>query len=260
MNKQYVLITGAARRLGREIATFLAKKGCNIVIHYNNSKIEAEELARDLKRSFNVKAFLVQADLNDSNAIKNIFATLTKQEIEVNTLINSASSFWFDDFFNYNSNSWQENFNTNLKAPYLLSLAFVEQLKASFNNPKSTPKDKQENYNIINIVDSWVNNVSLKFLSYNLAKLALERLTEVMALELAPLVRVNGVAPGLTLKPCSMHEERFGAMFSKTPMQVQVNPNDIASTIWFIINTKSICGEIIKVDCGRSLVENKPLE
>lgn len=249
----YTLITGAAVRVGKAIAIFLAEKGCNIVIHYNRSNQAATELQQYLMNTYKIKCHLIQGDLNCTSQTQAMFANLYQQDIFITTLINSASSFYFDDLFNFNDSQWQENFNTNLKAPLLLSNQFAQY----FNLPNKLRNNNHNNLpgNIINIVDTWCLHAPTRFLSYNLAKLALWKLTEIMAVALAPTIRVNGVAPGLTLKSDTMEEARFAGMYQNTPMQAPVLPINIAKTIWFILNNPAICGEIIKVDGGKSLIE-----
>ncbi|MGV3278788.1 SDR family oxidoreductase [Rickettsiales bacterium LUAb2] len=239
----YVLVTGAAKRIGRTIAIYLAKHGLNIIIHYNSSYQEAKELQADLQ-NLGVKCLLVKADLNSNQQIEQMFLELkAKKNVHVNTLINNASSFFYDDFDSFDEQKWQQNFNTNLKAPWILSKAIVDNYLG---------QDKAGN--IINIVDQQVSKISTRFLSYNLAKVGLAALTKSLAKSLAPNIRVNAVAPGLTLKPEEMDQDRFDNMvLQKTLLHKTVAPLAVAEAVWFLLGNPFITGEIINVDSGEHI-------
>lgn len=258
-DKGYALVTGAAIRVGRIIAIYLAKKGYDIIVHYNTSHKQSLALKAELETQYHVKVLLTQANFNNYSDIESLIPTLVVKNpnIKITQLINSASGFAIDSLDAFDNNDWESNFNSNLKAPYLLGASFAEYVKG--NAAPQQRKGGSEcttfaNYNIINIVDSWTKENGDRFLSYNLAKHALTKLTKAMALKYAPYIRVNGIAPGLTMKPDQMPEERFAEMYLKTPLQRAVDPEDIAQSAYFMINNKSMTGNILTVDGGKSLL------
>lgn len=268
----YALVTGSAVRVGRVIATHLAAEGYNIVLHCNKSVAEAQKAQKEIASLYGVDVKVVQADFcNNSETQSLIPKLMAEHNVDLRVLVNSASSFWFDSLEVYSEEQWLENFHTNLRAPYLLSCAFANYVHSRQGSRGTHPSELtgwvlgaevqggqdellRPKFNIVNIVDSWVEDYDERFLSYNLAKLGLIKLTKTMALKYAPLIRVNGVAPGLTLKPHHMPEERFAAMYAHTPSQRGVSPHNIAQTVSFILNNDDMFGSIVTVDGGKSLI------
>ena len=238
MNKN-MLITGGALRIGEAIALFFAKKKWNIGIHYNTSKEEALKLQKKIL-SFGVKCCIVKSDLSDDKNVAKLFSKIKKQLGKINCLINSASVFENDEVENINIKKWNLHFDVNLKAPALLSGEFAKQ--------KNTTKS-----NIINIVDQRVLKITPYFLSYTLSKIALNGLTKMLAMKLAPKIRVNAIAPGPVLKNKRQSENHFKKQYKNTILQQKVSTDDICKTIEFIINNQSITGLTIPVDSGQNL-------
>ena len=234
-----MLITGGALRIGEAIALFFAQKKWNIGIHYNTSKKEALKLQKKIL-SFGVKCCIVKSDLSDDKNVAKLFSKIKKQLGKINCLINSASVFENDEVENINIKKWNLHFDVNLKAPALLSGEFAKQQ----NITKS---------NLINIVDQRVLKITPYFLSYTLSKIALNGLTKMLAMKLAPKIRVNAIAPGPVLKNKRQSENHFKKQYKNTILQQKVSTDDICKTIEFIINNQSITGLTIPVDSGQNL-------
>ena len=231
------LITGAAKRIGREIALSLADTGYNIVIHYFSSTKEAQELS-DIIESKGRKAYIIRANLNDETQIEKIITTLNKQEIFIDCLINNAANFEKDDITNINLESWQSHAITNLFAPLLLIKEFAKQHKGNSGN-------------IINICDGMGNwSISSKFISYSLSKLGLENATKLLAKELAPNIRINAIAAGASLIGKEDEENTFAKLEKIIPMQKVSSPEEICNTVKYILATPSLTGQIIALSGG----------
>jgi len=231
------LITGAAIRVGREIALNLADKDYNIVIHYNSSTSQAEQLAEEI-RSKNVKSYLLKADLANQDEVSQIIPSLGKQGISLDLLINNAAMFEKDNIANIDSASWQSHINVNLFASLLLIKDFTAQYKGSSGN-------------VINITDGMDNwSISPTFLSYSLSKLGLENATKLLAKELAPNIRINAIAPGPTLEGKQDKEDTFEKLKKIIPLNRVSMPQEICDTVDYILASPSLTGQIINLSGG----------
>ena len=187
METQKIIITGGATRIGAAIAESLASHKNQITIHYNKSKEKAEKLKKILEKKGS-KVFLIKADLNKISELNKIIKFANVKMKGVNCLINNASLFENDNIKNFSIKGWDKHININLKAPAILIKQFA---KIVSKNIKA---------NIINIVDQRVFKLTPYFLSYTLSKTGLYTLTKTSAMSLAPNIRVNGIAPGPTVK------------------------------------------------------------
>ena len=239
MEANKIIITGGATRMGAAIAKKLAGPDVEIVIHYNKSKSSAEKLKTELTKK-KTKVYLVKGDLSKENDLKKIikFAKLKLKYFDC--LINNASLFENDKLENFTSNSWDKHINVNLKAPAYLSKEFAKNIKSKNNN-------------IINIVDQRVFKLTPFFFSYTLSKTGLYTLTKTSAMSLAPKIRVNGIAPGPTIKNQRQSEKHFKKQYLATPLKRQVNVEQICNTVDFFIKNISITGQVIAVDSGQNL-------
>lgn len=240
MNKT-VLITGAAKRIGRSIATSLAEDGWNIAIHYNNSEKEALDLKNEIEK-FGRKAAIIKADLADPEQLKKIIPAANEKLGKLACLINNASIFKNDNISNLSEELWNEHMDVNLKAPLLLSQAFATQL------PKNTEG------NIINIIDYMVWSLPKNFLSYSISKSALLSLTQMLAIQLAPNIRVNGIGPGNCLPNEFETQEHFDKAISLTPLGKAGDLQEICKTLKYIISSHSMTGQMIALDGGKHLI------
>jgi len=247
MKNKNLLITGSATRVGKAIALHFAEKGWNIAIHYFRSHSKAQELKKIIEQNF-VKAILIKADLKNPKQVEKIMRIAKKKLGDIDCLINNAALFEKDDISNFSNKKWNEHMNINLLAPAILTKQFATQ----------APKKKVSN--IINIIDQRIFNLTPYFMSYTISKSSLETLTKTMAMRLAPNVKVNGIAPGPTIKSKRQSDKHFKDQVKSTLLKQAVQLDDICETVDFLINNSSITGQIIAVDSGQNLSWNKKNE
>ena len=240
MEAKKIIITGGATRIGAAIAKSLAGYEVDITVHYNKSKNSANRLKKELE-NLGSKVFLIKADLNNSYNVQRLIRDAFKKMKGLDCLINNASVFENDNLLNLNDKSFSKHFNVNLKAPAYLSREFS----------KNTGKSK--NANIINIIDQRVFKLTPFFFSYTLSKTGLFTLTKTSAMTLAPKIRVNGIAPGPTLKNVRQSNQHFKKQYLSTPLRRQVDVTQICSSVDFFIKNRSITGQIVAVDSGQNL-------
>ena len=241
MKKKNLLITGGSTRIGKEIALHFAKRGWNIIIHYFKSSSEARILKKIIEKN-KVKAILIKADLKNRKQVENIFSLAKKELGKIDCLVNNAALFEKDDILNFTSKNWNDHLNINLLAPAILIKNFAKQA------PKTTSS------NIINIIDQRVFKLTPIFMSYTLSKSALYTLTKTMAMRLGPNIKVNGIAPGPTIKSKRQSTKHFNKQARSTLLKKPVRLKDICDTVEFLINNSSITGQVIAVDSGQNLM------
>jgi len=240
MKNKNLLITGGATRIGKEIALHFSKKGWNIAIHYFKSSFKAKNLKKIIEEN-SVKAALIKADLKNIKQVEKIIPLAKKKLGTINCLINNAALFEKDDILNFTTKSWNDHLNINLLAPAILTKQFAKQAS------------KKTISNIINIIDQRVFKLTPIFMSYTLSKSALYTLTKTSAISLAPKIRVNGIAPGPTLKNKRQSEKHFRKQYLATPLKRQVNVSEICNAVDFFIKNRSITGQVLAVDSGQNL-------
>jgi NAD(P)-dependent dehydrogenase (short-subunit alcohol dehydrogenase family) len=239
MEANKIIITGGATRIGAAIAKKLAGPGVEIVIHFNKSKSSAKKLKMELSKK-KTKVYLVKGDLAKEQDLKKIIRFSKTKLKYFDCLINNASLFENDKLENFTSKSWHKHIDVNLKAPAYLSKEFSKNTKGKDNN-------------IINIIDQRVFKLTPYFFSYTLSKTGLYTLTKTSAMSLAPNIRVNGIAPGPTIKNQRQTEKHFKKQYLATPLKRQVNVQQICNTVDFFIKNISITGQVIAVDSGQNL-------
>ena len=239
METNKIIITGGSTRIGAAIAKSLSGPGVEIVIHFNKSKINAEKLKKDLIKN-QTKVYLVDGDLSKETDVNKIIKFAKSKLKYFDCLINNASLFENDKLENFTTNSWDQHLRTNLRAPALLSKEFAKNIRGKNNN-------------IINIIDQRVFKLTPFFFSYTISKTGLYTLTKTSAMSLAPNIRVNGIAPGPTLKNKRQSEKHFKKQYMATPLKRQVDVKQICNAVDFFIKNRSITGQVISVDSGQSL-------
>ena len=239
MEANKIIITGGATRIGAAISKKLSGPGVEIVIHYNKSKSSAEKLKKELSKS-ETKVYLVKGDLSKEKDVKKIVKFAKSKLKYFDCLVNNASLFENDKIENFTTNSWGRHLRTNLRAPALLSKEFAKNTKSSNNN-------------IINIIDQRIFKLTPFFFSYTISKTGLYTLTKTSAMSLAPNIRVNGIAPGPTLKNKKQTEKHFRKQYLATPLKRQVDLKEICNAIDFLINNRSITGQVLAIDSGQNL-------
>ena len=239
MEARKIIITGGATRIGAAIAKELSGPNIEIIIHYNKSKSKAENLKMKLQK-YGTTVNLIKGDLSKEKDILKIIKFSKAKLKFFDCLINNASIFENDKLENFNSDSWEKHISINLKAPAFLSKEFSKNTRGKNNN-------------IINIIDQRVFKLTPFFFSYTLSKSGLYTLTKTSAMSLAPKIRVNGIAPGPTIKNKRQSDKHFQKQYLATPLKQQVNVDEICKAVKFFIENGSITGQILAIDSGQSL-------
>ena len=244
MESKKIIITGSATRIGASIAKSLAGHGIQITLHYNKSIKEVKNLKKELK-SFGSEVFLIKADLSIISQTKKVIPFAYKMMKGLDCLINNASVFEKDDLINFNEKSFNKHMAINLQAPAKLTQDFKKYLKLKKGN-------------IINIIDQRIFKLTPFFFSYTLSKTGLQTLTKISSMKLAPNIRVNGVAPGPTIKNKRQSEKHFRKQWKSLILEKKVDPKNICKTVKYFINNDNVTGQIISVDGGQSLAWQTP--
>ncbi len=234
------LITGAANRLGAQIARTLHQNGANLIIHYRESAANARALEQQLNDLRAESASCLQADLNDLDAINNLAHDAAQLYHGLDFLINNASSFYPTPIGKITEQDWDDLAGSNFKAPLFLSQACYPYLRETCGV-------------IINMLDIYASSPLKNHSLYCSAKAANQMLVKSMALEMAPEVRVNGIAPGAILWPDKSNTaqpEYQKKLLKKIPLQRTGSPESIAQTVMFLLGNDYVTGEVIKVDGG----------
>ncbi len=240
-----VLVTGAAKRLGRAIALALADAGWSVVVHYGVSAAEAEETAAAI-RSKGVRAGIVKADLANENETQTLLVRARDAMGPITALINNASIFENDNIVTMTRQTWDKHIETNLRAPLVLVQNFARDLPPSSEGA------------IVNMLDQRLLKPTPQFLSYSVSKAGLHWLTVTLAQALAPRIRVNAVAPGPTLRGKRQSEADFRSQFEATPLKRGSRPEDIAAAVRYLLEAAAVTGQTIAVDGGQHLIWQTP--
>jgi NAD(P)-dependent dehydrogenase (short-subunit alcohol dehydrogenase family) len=244
MEVKKIIITGSATRIGAAIAKSLAGYNNKITLHYNKSSKEVKKLKIDLEKN-GTKVFLIKADLSKSSETKKIIPFAYRKMKGLDCLINNASIFENDSISNFNEKSFNKHIDINLKSPSILTQDFKKFVK----------KNKGS---IINIIDQRIFKLTPYFFSYTLSKTGLETLTKVSAMNLAPNIRVNGIAPGPTIKNKRQSEVHFKKQWKSLILKSKVNVKNICTTVKYFNENDNTTGQIISVDSGQSLAWKTP--
>ena len=240
-NKKIALVTGGSKRIGASICNELHKSNINVMIHYKNSKEDALNLKDKLNKIRSNSTDIVQGDLCKTESYEKIISNVIKRFGQLDYLVNNASSYFPTQIDNLNEDDWNDLISTNLKAPLFLCQAAAKFLK-------------EKKGSIVNITDANENNPKKNYIIYNLTKSGLVSLTRSLAVDLAPHVRVNAVAPGVILWPEDGQESEVGYrenLISQTFLKKQGAPKNIAKAVVFLLSTATYTtGEIIHVDGG----------
>ncbi len=244
------LVTGAAKRLGRAIALYLAERGYDVAVHYAGSATEAEAVAEDI-RSKGRKAVTVQADLTVEADMQSLVPRATEAlGAPLEVLINNASIFEYDTLESATRTSWDRHLESNLRAPFVLTQAFAAQAPDSAIDAAGEPRARAL---VINMIDQRVRKLTPEFMTYTLAKAALWTLTQTSAQGLAPHVRVNAIGPGPTLQGARQTADHFARQRAATIMGRGAGPDDIIGALGYFLDAKAVTGQLLCVDGGQHL-------
>lgn len=236
------LVTGAARRVGAEISRTLHHAGMNIVLHYNASQEEAEQLCHQLNQKRKHSAVTVRAILEEPDSEKTLIQQALASFGRLDALVNNASRFYRTEMGEVTSYAWEDLINSNLKAPFFLAQA-------------AAPALSEARGCIVNITDIHAERPLKDYSVYCISKSGLLMMTRALAKELGPLVRVNAVAPGPVLWPegsNELSESQKQEIISETVLKRAGTPADIAKAVLFFIrDAEYVSGEVLNVDGGR---------
>lgn len=252
-----VLVTGAARRLGRAIALELAAAGWRVALHYGRSEDEARRTLADCQAvsPSSVAHALFPADLGDEAACQSLVPGVVAEFGELDAVVNNASTFEHDSPATFSFAAMEQHWRCNTGAPVLLAQALHDHVKQRQSGARHDAAQQGLSAAVVNLLDQKLWNPNPDYFSYTLSKAALEAATTVLAMALAPWVRVLGVAPGLTLPSPVLTGERFEAMHKLSPLGRSSTAADVSSAVRFALENRSMTGTTLMVDGGQHLMK-----
>lgn len=230
-------MTGAAVRLGRGSALALARAGADVVLHYRNSRAEAEATAKDLE-ALGRRAWLVQGPLDDGESARRVFDAALELAGPLDILVNNASVFPSDGLADFSEANAHAVLDANAFAPLALMRAFHGQGR---------------NGVVVNLLDATIRSYDRNHFSYHLSKRLLHTITRAAALEFAPRVRVNAVAPGAVLPPPDKDEAYLALRGDQNPLRAYADSGHVAEAVLFLVRGTFITGQVVHVDGGQHL-------
>lgn len=251
LEHKVALVTGGAHRIGKAIALALARAGAHVVVHYGSSAAAARDTVTEIT-GLGVRSLAVQADLREPEQIDALIETIRTEFGWLDILVNSAANFQKQDFDAITLADWQNVMQTNLRAPFLLTQRAARLMR-------STPRPANQPAAIINITDLSGIHPWPGYVQHGLSKAGLIHLTKLTAVELAPDIRVNAIAPGAILPPPGMDEDSaaWRGLGARVPLQRTGNPDHIGQTVVFLAQNDYITGTLIPVDGGEHLTGPK---
>ncbi|SMX45868.1 SDR family oxidoreductase [Actibacterium lipolyticum] len=250
MEKQRALVTGAGKRLGRAMALTLARKGYDVAVHYASSAQAAEEVVAEIA-AIGQTAIAVQADLLQEDDCQTLVARATDAlGGPLSVLVNNASIFDYDNIQTATRESWDRHFGSNLRAPFVLTQKFAEQVLPAQTDENAEPVAAAL---VVNMIDQRVRKLTPEFMTYTLAKMGLWAFTQTAAQALGPNIRVNAIGPGPTLRGARQSEEHFAAQRQATILERGANADDVTAALEYLLAAKAVTGQLICVDGGQHL-------
>lgn len=237
MSKGTALITGGAVRLGKVFSTTMANAGYKLAIHYNSSSAEADATAETLRKT-GVDCETFAFDFSQKHEVSELIKTVRSKFPDLNVLINSASVYDQATMMETPEFILERQFRVNFQAPYLLTQAFAQQCGSG---------------DVINIIDNKIAFNQYQYSAYVLSKKTLAEFTRLAAVELAPDIRVNGIAPGVVLPASVRSQDYIDWRIQGIPLKQQGGGDNIALALQYLLTNKFVCGQILFVDGGESL-------
>ena len=246
MNKRKsILVTSGSKRLGKHISKFFVMNDWDLILHYNKSKVEAEETANELSQySKNIK--LYQADFTKNNDVENFIKNLLLKEKDWVGLVNNAGLFEYDTGMDFTKENLIQHMLVNFSTPAIL-------IQALYKNIMKNKIVKNKNNMVINIIDAKIEGLNPDYYSYTLSKLAMSGLTKMSALSYAPNLRVNAIAPGIILPAENQNNKEFKNSHKKNILNSSATINDFYLALDFLTNSNSVTGHISLLDGGAHL-------
>lgn len=244
------LVTGAGKRLGREMALYLARRGFDVAVHYAASRKEAEEVVKEIT-ALGRRACALRADLLIESQVEKL-VPMAVQGLggPLTVLVNNASIFEYDTVRTATRKSWDRAMESNLRAPFVLTQAFADQAPPAAVDAQGEPLASAL---VVNMIDQRVHKLTPEFMSYTLAKMGLWALTRTAAQGLAPQIRVNAIGPGPTLQGHRQSDSHFSRQREATVLKRGANPSDITAALGFFLDSPAVTGQMIAVDGGQHL-------
>ena len=244
------LVTGAGKRLGRDMALYLAGRGHDVAVHYATSEHEASEVVDRIK-AMGRTAVAVQADLLVEEQTAGLVARAARSlGGPLDVLVNNASIFEHDGIGTITRESWDRHMDSNLRAPVVLTQDFAAQApEAGYDAEGETLATAL----IVNMVDQRVRKLTPEFMSYTIAKMGLWAFTRTAAQALAPRIRVNAIGPGPTLRAARQSADHFRAQRGKTVLGRGANASDISAALGYFLDAPSVTGQLLCIDGGQHL-------
>lgn len=250
MTEKRALVTGAGGRLGQAMAVYLARSGYDVAVHYASSA-EGADVTAEAVREAGTKASSHKADLLDDTQTSSLFQNATEAlGGPITCLINNASIFEYDTIQSATRESWDRHMGSNLRAPFLLTQAMAAQ---SLTAKKDAEGEPEATALIVNMIDQRVRKLTPEFMTYTLAKMGLWALTQTSAQALAPVIRVNAIGPGPTLRGARQSEAHFAAQRVNTVLKRGANTEDITAALGYFLSSPAITGQLLCVDGGQHL-------
>ena len=245
------LVTGGARRIGRALALYLAGRGYDVAVHFATSQADADETVAAMGRGVALQADLLD-EAQTQSLIPRAAAALGGP---LTLLINNASIFEYDTIASATRTTWDRHFESNLRAPFVLTQAFAAQAPKARMDPMGEPLSQSL---IVNLIDQRVLKPTPEFMTYSLAKQALWALTRTSAQALAPHIRVNAIGPGPTVQGARQSDSHFARQRAATILQRGASPADLAAALGFFLDSPAVTGQMIAVDGGQHLAWATP--
>jgi pteridine reductase len=238
LNGKTAMVTGGAVRIGAAICRALAGAGMNVIIHYHRSAEAAQQLADELRQT-GVQAWTLQADLCCEDECRRLIEEAGSRPGGLHVLVNSAAVFHKQTLRQVTFDNLQQEFWPNLMAPLIMMRAFAEKCKEG---------------KIVNLLDRRIDSLDTECVPYVLSKKALAEATKLAALEFAPKITVNGIAPGAILPPPGKGQDYLRDKAGPVPLQRQCTPEEVAEAVLFLLQSDALTGQIVYVDGGQHLL------
>jgi len=249
------LVTGAGARLGQAMALYLGQRGYDVAVHYAGSETGALDTVAQLE-ALGRRGVALQSDLLDEKATQ----TLVSRAVDalggpLTCLVNNASIFEYDTIKSGTRESWDRHIESNLRAPFVLTQHFADQVPAPVKDAMGEPVAQGL---VINMLDQRIHKLTPEFMSYTIAKMGLWAMTRTTAQALAPRVRVNGIGPGPTLQGHRQSKDHFDRQRAATILKRGANPSDITAALGYFLDAPAVTGQMLAVDGGQHLAWETP--
>ncbi len=249
------LVTGGAKRLGRAMALYLGERGFDVAVHYNASEREANEVVARV-RQMGPAAKSLSADLLDETEVQALLPRAAEAlGGPLTLLVNNASIFEYDNIWAATRQSWDRHLESNLRAPFVLTQAFARQVPEPLSDEAGEPEAQGL---VVNMIDMRVRKLTPEFTTYTIAKMGLWAFTRTAAQALGPKARVNAIGPGPTMRGSRQSEDHFRRQRAVTVLKRGADPKGICQALGYLIDARSVTGQLLCVDGGQHLVWQTP--